>query len=164
VGNPSLERRKKLLINPRFQVAFMGYMVVIAASTAAIFFSANLYFFHRFRALGLQVGYPSNHVFFEFLDRQQSFMGWVFLVTALAASTLIALFGLYLSHRVSGPLHRLKGHMSEVAQGHTLEDVQFRKSDFFAELGESFNQTMVLLREAQAQAVRTPKSKQRDVA
>ena len=61
------------------------------------------------------------------------------LICALFAFIFLLVSGLYLSHRVAGPLGRLKNEMDGVASGKTPGVVKFRKKDFFQDLAASFN-------------------------
>ena len=140
-------QRKILLINPNFQLTFLAYMLGFSVVAIGVFYIANLYFFAKFQAMGVSVHLPPDHVFFQFLDGQKHTMNMVFLVTAFVSFLALTLGGLFLSHRVSGPLHRLHQHMLDVAAGKTTGEVQFRKGDFFQELPESYNEQYKFLAE-----------------
>lgn len=147
-SNPG--RRKILLINPRFQLSFIGFTLAVSMATTAIFYGAIYYFFWRFRSLGLAVGLPPDHVFFRFIDQQQVVLNWGFVVVTLVAISVLVLCGLYMSHRVAGPLYRLLGHMKRVAAGETTENVKFREKDYFQELADAYNAQLQTLREAKS--------------
>jgi methyl-accepting chemotaxis protein len=61
-----------------------------------------------------------------------------------AAAVIEALFltwmGLRLSHRVAGPLLRLKNEMLRTAQGGEVTPLKFRDGDYFEDLAEAYNQ------------------------
>jgi len=157
VDNPqdAGNRRKVILINPRFQVMFMSYMVVMTAVAIGIFYGANVYFFNEFRQMGMALGLPGDHVFFQFLTEQRTRMNVIFGVGSLCAFGALSLSGLFLSHRVAGPLYRLNKHMKDVAAGRTLRDVKFRKKDFFPELADSYNDQLKLVRGGSGQGTGT---------
>lgn len=142
------EGRKNFLINPKFQFSFMGYTLAIAVMTIALFYCADMYFFWKFRQLGQGLGLPSNHVFFQFIDEQRSSKNAYYAVTAAFSVAVLSVWGLLLSHRVAGPLHRLRKHCISVAEGETHVDVRFRKGDFFPEVAEAYNLQMKKYREA----------------
>lgn len=131
--------RKILLINPRFQLIFLGYVLGMSVLAIGVFYLANMYFFWKFSAMGVSLQLPENHAFFQFINEQKKTMNMVFAVTAFVSFVLLLLGALLLSHRVAGPLHRLNQHMLNMAAGRTRHDVQFRKGDFFQELSTSFN-------------------------
>ena len=139
--------RKTLLINPPFQLQILAYACGLAFAIIAIFYGATLYFFRNFKQLGEDIVLPLDHVFFQFLAEQKNTMDIIFIITAVLAFVVISICGLIISHRVAGPLHRLKQHMGEVAGGQTVSDVKFRKKDFFPELADAFNLQLKYLRE-----------------
>jgi methyl-accepting chemotaxis protein len=132
-------KRKVFLINPRFQLSFMAWMVGISFVVIATFYAANWWFFRKFWEQGQALGLPPDHVFFEFLRDQRHEMDWIFVGTAAVAFVAVCLIGLVLSHRVAGPLYRLHKHMKDVADGKTTEEVRFRTKDHFLELSDAFN-------------------------
>lgn len=134
--------RKKILINPKFQFAFMGYMVVTAMVMIGIFYGANAYFIDEFREMGRSVGLAPDHVFFEFLSEQDRKLTLFFGVSAGVAFLSLCLAGLFMSHRVAGPLYRLQRYMQDIKDGKDVGDVKFRKRDFFPELADGMNDVM----------------------
>ena len=139
--------RKNFLINPKFQLSFMGYTIGISMITIGFFYAADAYFFWKFGQLGQGLGLPSNHVFFQFLDEQRSTKNFYYGIASGVAVTFLAVWGMLLSHRVAGPLYRLSKHASLVAMGGTRSDVRFRKGDFFQEVADAYNAQMKRYRE-----------------
>lgn len=62
---------------------------------------------------------------------------------------LIAVFGLFYSHRMAGPLHRIKREIREIAEGTRSLDhkIKLRKGDFFHDLADELNYMFEKLRE-----------------
>jgi methyl-accepting chemotaxis protein len=145
-ANPK-DGRKVILINPRFQLTFLGYMVGMSFVAIIIFYIANRYFFWTFRQMGTTLGLPPDHIFFQFIGEQQTKMNVVFGVTSLAVFIALSIGGIVFSHWVAGPLYRLKRHLRDIASGKTMADVKFRKRDFFPELADGFNEMMRSFRE-----------------
>ncbi|MEW6056164.1 MAG: hypothetical protein AB1540_06080 [Bdellovibrionota bacterium] len=139
MANPSSENRKVLLINPRFQLSFIGYMVAMALLMIAIFYAANIYFFWEFVKKGKDLGLPPDHVFFQFLAEQRGTMNMIFLVTAIFAFTFLVAYGIYLSHRVAGPLYRLQKFLQDMASSNSVQECQFREKDYFHEVADAVN-------------------------
>jgi hypothetical protein len=135
-------KRKVFLINPPFQLAFMAWMVGISFAVIAVFYGANWYFFEKFWEQGVALGLPADHVFFEFLRDQRREMFWIFMATSSVVFATVCSIGLILSHRVAGPLYRLKKHILMVADGETTDDVKFRKGDHFLEVASAYNLQM----------------------
>lgn len=140
-------RRRVLLINPKFQLTFLIYMIVIAATVIIVLYVANFFFFKRSFEAGRALDLPPDHIYFAYLDSQKTTMKWVFLLASGVTLVNLVFWGLYLSHRVAGPIYRLRKHMVDLREGRTQGEVGFRKNDFFPELAESFNQHMSWVRE-----------------
>ena len=66
----------------------------------------------------------------------------LFIVTLIVTMAILSIGGILLSHKVAGPLYRLKRHMLDVAYGKTLRETGFRSGDFFHELADSFNKVI----------------------
>jgi len=65
-------------------------------------------------------------------------------VAALIGSLLVgagvgALVGLFVTHKVVGPLYRLKGAINEIIQGRQIDEMKIRKGDELWDLIEEFN-------------------------
>jgi hypothetical protein len=68
-------------------------------------------------------------------------MDAVFISTALIVFSLLVIGGIFLSHRVAGPLYRLQIFLHQMAESKNqhLKELHFRKSDFFPELADAYN-------------------------
>ena len=85
MGDKKGYKRRVYLINPKFQLTCMGYVVGMAAMIIAIFYAANIYFFWKFTQMGRALGLPGDHVFFRFIGDQKYTMNFTFLIVALIA-------------------------------------------------------------------------------
>lgn len=130
--------RKTLLINKPFQLSILGWFTLLSVVLIFNFYFVIWYFFYTFKNDAIAAGLPRGHVFFTFLNEQKHFIDQVFFVLSGIAFLLIIFGGLFLSHKVAGPLHRLTEHL----KSHSKENItplQFRKSDYFLEIEEAFN-------------------------
>ena len=132
---------RKFLINAPFQIQFMASVMLIAIVSMAIIYIANDYFFQSYLQKGIDLNLPPDHPYFLMIHEQKIFMAKVFLSVALAISFMTCLWGLFFSHKIAGPLHRLEGYFKQAAiKSEKLETkIYFRKEDFFQELPESIN-------------------------
>ncbi len=131
--------RRKFLINPRFQLFFMGFIGALSVISIGSIYLANLYFFAKFRNYGTSMSLPPEHVFFSFLKQEEADMKRIFLATALEMFVLITIFGLIVSHRIAGPIYRLTQHLRETARTRIYKPIYFRKGDLFQEISEAYN-------------------------
>lgn len=72
---------------------------------------------------------------------------WKPIVTVLVLNIIIlVLASIYYSHRIAGPIYRLKKLLEEKIKGGHIEPVYFRKNDEFQELAELINKVLSLER------------------
>ncbi|MBC74787.1 MAG: hypothetical protein CME64_02110 [Halobacteriovoraceae bacterium] len=130
--------RKTFLINKRFQFTFIGYFLGLSLAACAGFYIAITYYFIELekKAMGeLQQG----HALLEFLKTQQADLNFHFIITSLAIIVLGILGGLYISHKVAGPIHRLTTYLEANSKSKDCPLITFRKGDFFPELKTALN-------------------------
>ena len=134
--------REKLFIDPRFQLYFLGYTVGSAVVISSIFFLAGRFFYWEFQKHGEALNLPPQHAFFRFIENQQRTLDLALLLASLVVIVFLTLYGLYVSNRIAGPIHRLKLHMKDYCAGKAFEDVYVRDKDFFPELAEKLNEAI----------------------
>lgn len=136
-----LLREKKFLINTNFQIQFMVSLIIVSVFSMAIIYIANDYFFHSYVLRGQALNLPPDHPFFLMIHEQKLFMTKVFIVVASSISILAALWGLFYSHKIAGPLYRLHLYFTEAAKTNKPLDkkIYFREDDFFQEIPDAIN-------------------------
>lgn len=142
----SKAKRTNYLINPQFQLKLIGFVLTLVFLSCGIFYMSNLYFIWKFIEVGKELSLPENHSFFRFIAEQKRVMNSIFLITSLIITVLTVIGGLVLSHRAAGAMYRLETHMDEVGETGKLEEVNFRKNDFFSEIADAFNRMLIALR------------------
>lgn len=144
-------KRSILLINRAFQLrfAFFSCLWLFALSVVYPLVIYSLFeFFLRYLARDPN-GPPADFVlamrkdvFFLLVGFHVIFVAVVFLVN------------IFVSHRIAGPLHKLKRHFAQVKTGHLQDKVVFRKKDHFPEVADEFNEMTAGLRELGAKSIR----------
>jgi signal transduction histidine kinase len=89
------------------------------------------------------------------LDRQLNDLWSLILPTAAVSLLLlpiVVLDVLRLTNRFAGPVFRLRRAMRDLAEGKTVEEIRFRKGDFWLEFASDFNAVAARLRQAEAEA------------
>ena len=138
--------RRTYLINRPFQLRVIAFVAITALVACAAFFAGSMYFFDKYNSYAVQAGLKISHPFFMVLANMQDMMTWIFVFTSLAIMVFSAIAGLLLSHKVAGPMYKLQKHCESVARGETLEDIRFRKGDFFPEVAQAYNEQMQFIR------------------
>ncbi len=135
--------RKRYLINPAFQLRFMLYIAIAVSLGLLVLYVSNFYYFDHLIADGQDIGLDQSHPYFEFIQDQRDLLTQIYIVVSLIVFTALMLFGLFLSHRIVGPIYRIEKYLQEVAAGEEhLRPVTLRDGDFFPEIAGIVNNTI----------------------
>lgn len=135
-----INRRLRLLINPRFQLQYLAHMLGVAAVVCGLLYGANIYFFYRLERLGHSMNLGATHPFFAFVREQRTDMTFVSLVTCVMIVGVIIGYGMYVSNRIAGPIYRMQKHLVEYQRDGHFTPISLRKRDYFPEFAEVINQ------------------------
>lgn len=66
------------------------------------------------------------------------------LALSILQIVLITVFGLFFSHRIAGPVHRIKKELREIAEGKlpVTHEIRLRKKDFLLDIAREINNTL----------------------
>lgn len=126
--------RKKILVSPRFQIGFILYSMLSSLFIGLAFGAAFWVHFSKLENLGRSLGFDTGNLFFQYLDTQWAALAKLMVLVTCVCLLISTLLGLLISHRVVGPLRRLKDHIEKDSINGKVTPLQFRKYDFFSEL------------------------------
>ena len=142
IKTPRRNRRRKYMINRRFQVYWVGRILIIAFAVFASFaFSLGLYFI---TPASMEMPEPDEAYMFGY--------GWNFsllkaIVIFYVLLTLLAWISIRMSHRIAGPIYRFERVVKSVIAGdYDMTAIRLRKGDEFRELANDLNEMMDALR------------------
>lgn len=92
--------------------------------------------------MGVASGLPINHPYFVLIADQKSLMNSLFLLCVSFSLLFFIGWGLFISHKIAGPLHRLTRFFEETDALHFERRLSFRPRDFFQEIPKAINQWM----------------------
>lgn len=143
-------KRSLLLINRRFQLKFSFYVCswLFALSVVYPVIIYNLFdFFARYLAKD-----PAGPgiIAIQTLRKEVIFLLVFFQLNFLIITFMISIF---VSHRIAGPLHKLKLFLRQNGNGKISPDLSFRRQDHFQDLADEYNSMLARLR-AETQGVR----------
>ena len=136
--------RRQYLINSKLQLRIAMAMVIevalITATLSLILLYVNDYY------LGL-ITYFVGSAEAEQISLSDISRGMYFFIFGGVAfsSVVFALIGIFVSHKVAGPLYRLKRYMTIVRNGRYSHEIRFRKDDQLHDMAEAFNQMVMSL-------------------
>jgi sensor histidine kinase YesM len=123
---------RNILIDPDFQLRLMSYFVGLFVITTLSLYSTTYLFFYKLVQKGMRVGIPAGHVFYKFLEEQKSELDWLFVGLALFNLVLLLGVGFIISHRIAGPIYKLKNYLSGMSS--QSGPFSLRKKDFLKDL------------------------------
>lgn len=87
-------------IDPNFQLKIMFLFNLMTAITLFLIFLSLLYFLENFKSKGLLLGIPFDHVYFQFLNEEKSFLSMTFVTTSLFCLFISSFGGLISSYKI----------------------------------------------------------------
>jgi hypothetical protein len=135
--------RKRWIVNPPLQLRMMALGSSVAIASLAAAFGGATYVLDRSQTAMIEAGLPPHHPMFAFLAEQEKTLGAVFVIIAVIALAVGMTVGLWISHRVAGPIYRMRRHLEEAAAGRAPKPIRFRKDDYFQELADAYNEELI---------------------
>ena len=132
------KNRSNYLINPKFQWDIILKFIGLACFNILSFYVLVYLFFSNLESKAHYVGLKDSHPFLVFVHDQKTLMTFSFIIVAIVNLSVIICMGVFISHRVAGPLYRLKSYMDNFKMTE-VHQVKFRKKDYFMDLQDSFN-------------------------
>ena len=136
-------RRRHTIVDPEYQIGFALRLLVIVIAIVLVhqgLFQARL--FHRFGATSdPQTEGVLGAVLVESL--------WTTALVALMAGALVFGLGVWFSHRIVGPLPRLREALRAIARGQRIAPLRFRPGDLAQCFVDEVNQVAVAMQSYQ---------------
>ena len=138
---PSLKNRK-IFVNSKIQSVFIGYAVAMGF----LFLSLGLTLSSSFeRILMIQMNGGESLTIYDFT----LFLVFLFLII------FVIFLGMLISIRVVGPIFKLVGQMENLQATGELQELKFRKNDYFQEVAVSYNKIVARIRELESKIPKT---------
>lgn len=117
------------------EISFIIKLTLIIVTTSLLA-SAVLYFFMD-AWVGSDYG-AAFKIVSEVYARMNYYIATAVLLQFTISSIVIFFFALHYSHKIAGPMYRLKLTVRQYLKGEEIEKVTFRKTDFFHGIAEHF--------------------------
>jgi len=128
-----LERRRILVVDPKLQFRYLILPVVVTVTTAGCLFAL-----FSAQAASLKALAPEDLV--GEISRVQAQSAMAVGAVLLGHIALILWLGLTLSHKVAGPIYRLRKSMEGLSAGDVSVRITLRRGDRLTDLADAFNQ------------------------
>ncbi|MCH2535096.1 MAG: hypothetical protein MK008_11690 [Bdellovibrionales bacterium] len=130
------QKRKKLIIDKKFQGSFIGISLVFAITAIILNYLAMWFVFKS----GVMFKTPL-HQLTEAGDDIQWMLHIYFLINIIMFIIFMLWAGIVMTNQVAGPLYRLKNHMSEIMETSDIRPFVERKGDlYFRPLLHTYNE------------------------
>lgn len=121
-------KRSIFLVNPSFQLSFSLIVCSIIFLSSLVYPLILLDFFtelsERFPDLQNNMRLAQNDLIIFLAVIQFIFIAMVFIMF------------IFLTHKIAGPMHKLKNHLSQIRQGQNITPLTFRDGDHFHDVAE----------------------------
>lgn len=131
--------RKIFVINPDFQYKFC-LIICSLVFLGSLFYPFTIYdIFERLIQTQATSGNAAE------LAEQRTNLLILLTVAQTAFLAIIFVLCIFISHKIAGPMYKLKKYLSEVRTGESNYPLNFRTGDYFSEVAEEVNQTLDFL-------------------
>ncbi|MGZ3701029.1 MAG: hypothetical protein ACXWSD_04565 [Bdellovibrionota bacterium] len=128
--------RRHILINPTFQVKFALLFTLAVLVFASIF---PIFVYTLFESMEKHTLFSKSASALSALREARSDMIVFFIVVTVVTAATAFLLALFHSHRIAGPLYKLRMSMVAMQQGVLNQHIKFRNKDNFTEMADGFN-------------------------
>lgn len=127
-------KRTQYWVAGKFQGKYIGVILLLAFLTAAM--CSYVVYYTSIMMFGEKLAnvYPQGR-----LVSIVNLINSRIIISILLVSPLIALIGLYLSHKIAGPIFRMERYVNEMATGNLHSRLVLRKGDELLNLAEGIN-------------------------
>jgi methyl-accepting chemotaxis protein len=132
-----LYKRANFLINKRFQLKFAFFVCSWIFALSMVYPIIIYNIFEYF----LNLASNPQHVQLT-VDVVRNVENQVLMILGVLQLLFLAItfmLSIFISHRIAGPLYKLRKAMEEVARGNFDQRITFRKNDHFNDMQDSFN-------------------------
>ena len=140
--------RINLLIGPRLQLRFLIVAMFCNLVVSAGFLFASYRFIDLFKQKATAVGIPSSHFFFSFMNDQASLLYTLVGIGCFFSVVIVSVCMLYLTHKIAGPVYRIKSDLEAMLATGELKPIQLRDRDELQEVVTLLNAILAKFKKA----------------
>lgn len=133
---------KNYLIFPRFQLMLIIINQVIMTICFGLVFYQVFASFQNLKEIGMKLSFPAESPYFKLIDLHHQEINNYLLVAAIMSYILSFIFTLMFSHKVSGPIYRLKKYFEDMGENGYSNDLSFRDGDYYSEIPSIVNKAI----------------------
>lgn len=135
-----LNQRSIKFINPGFQIPFLMFFTSIFLLNLVILKTFVFFAFKNFSHKLIEAGLPAGSVVFSFLQTQKDEINTAIYITTLIGTLVTIAGGYFISHRIAGPIYRIRKDILQILQSGKKQKIKLRTGDYFPELADAVNE------------------------
>ncbi len=130
--------RKIYLIDPKFQLRFSLYVCIVVSLSALVYPMAIYDMMENFITF-VSINFPQLTEKYE--EQRRNLI--IFLsLWQLGFTALVFVIAIFFSHKIAGPIYKMKKYLKVIRDGETVDTIKLRKRDYFKDLAKEINQTL----------------------
>jgi hypothetical protein len=137
-----MKKRSQLIIHPKFQYTLLITNISIFFTTCLFVLAMTYFKYSSLKEVGKSVNLPDDHVTFKFLNYQYEHFFQYQLIGFIVAGLLSTFVTVWISHKLAGPIVRLKGYFEDLDEGKETPPLKFREGDYLTDLPPVINSVM----------------------
>jgi len=132
-------RRTQYLVAKGFQIRFSLFLVVVGLAISAIVGFILYGMLIKTQSLLIGTGITTSPDVIDYLTSQRSAYLYSLLGIFVCVISALMIFGIFVSHRLAGPIFAISRKMNELCHGNFNATLELRAADEFQELKEVYN-------------------------
>lgn len=127
-------KRKQYIVSKQFQLKYVGLILALMFLTAAL--CSYVMYYSAMLSMGQKLAnvYPQGR-----LIAIVKMVNFRMLLSVILISPLVAVIGIFLSHKIAGPIYRIEKVLAGMAAGDLSNRIVLRKGDEMLSLADSIN-------------------------
>jgi len=140
-----LFQRRQLVVDPKFQYSLIARFVVLESIVLIVSLILLAFVFNRFINISLPISADTGGVLSFGANTSIRLSDEIHIVLAVMLLSIVIgtigmyVFGVSVSHRIAGPVQRLRKYIAAMRSGDLNKEVSFREKDFLKPLATDIN-------------------------
>ena len=150
---PKTRGRKRYLVNHGLQLSY-SWLLIFCVGMIILIFGLSLWYINKvhldlFQRIVGEDALPKSYI----NSIQNQFLIGI-PIAIVAVSGLLLILGIYVSHRIAGPMYRMTKNLNLIGVDNQMDTIQIRKRDQLKEMADAFNHMVHALKDRMYQDMR----------